>query len=234
MENDKNTTNDELETKDTVQTENSNGQQSNDEDESKSTTKNNGTASKTFSQEQVTAMMAKEKKQGKASVYKELGIDPNDSNMVSMFKAFIESQKTEEQKQQEQSATNAATNAAKYAEIESRAKIAEAKVDAMQLGVLPQYVDDVVTLVLARQSEDVDIKTEVSQLKSKYPFWFGGQPSGEATKTSTDSSTGQKGTGSSVKTSSKAASSGEEKGLGSRLAAQRRGNTSNSSKSYWS
>lgn len=230
MENDKNTTNDELETKDTAQTENSNGQQSNGEDESKSTTKNNGTTSKTFSQEQVTAMMAKEKKQGKASVYKELGIDPNDSNMVSMFKAFIESQKTDEQKQHEQ----AATNAAKYAEIESRAKIAEAKVDAMQLGVLPQYVDDVVTLVLAKQSEDADIKTEVSQLKSKYPFWFGGQPSGEATKTSTDSSTGQKGTGSSVKTSSKAASSGEEKGLGSRLAAQRRGNTSNSSKSYWS
>ena len=230
MENDKNTTNDELETKDTAQTENSNGQQSNGEDESKSATKNNGTTSKTFSQEQVTAMMAKEKKQGRASVYKELGINPDDSNMVSMFKSFIESQKTEEQKQQEQ----AATNAAKYAEIESRAKIAEAKVDAMQLGVLPQYVDDVVTLVLAKQSEDADIKTEVSQLKSKYPFWFGGQPSGEATKTSTDSSTGQKGTGSSVKTSSKAASSGEEKGLGSRLAAQRRGNTSNSSKSYWS
>lgn len=230
MENDKNTTNDELETKDTAQTENSNGQQSNSEDESKSTIKNNGTTSKTFSQEQVTAMMAKEKKQGRASVYKELGINPDDSNMVSMFKSFIESQKTEEQKQQEQ----AATNAAKYAEIESRAKIAEAKVDAMQLGVLPQYVDDVVTLVLAKQSEDADIKTEVSQLKSKYPFWFGGQPSGEATKTSTDSSTGQKGTGSSVKTSSKAASSGEEKGLGSRLAAQRRGNTSNSSKSYWS
>lgn len=230
MENDKNTTNDELETKDTAQTENSNGQQSNGEDESKSTTKSNGTTSKTFSQEQVTAMMAKEKKQGRASVYKELGIDPNDSNMVLMFKSFIESQKTDEEKQQEQ----AATNAAKYAEIESRAKIAEAKVDAMQLGVLPQYVDDVVTLVLAKQSEDTDIKTEVSQLKSKYPFWFGGQPSGEATKTSTDSSTGQKGTGSSVKTSSKAASSGEEKGLGSRLAAQRRGNTSNSSKSYWS
>lgn len=230
MENDKNTTNDELETKDTAQTENSNGQQSNGEDESKSTTKNNSTTSKTFSQEQVTAMMAKEKKQGRASVYKELGINPDDSNMVSMFKSFIESQKTEEQKQQEQ----AATNAAKYAEIESRAKIAEAKVDAMQLGVLPQYVDDVVTLVLAKQSEDADIKTEVSQLKSKYPFWFGGQPSGEATKTSTDSSTGQKGTGSSVKTGSKAASSGEEKGLGSRLAAQRRGNTSNSSKSYWS
>lgn len=230
MENDKNTTNDELETKDTAQIESSNGQQSKGEDESKRTTKNNGTISKTFSQEQVTAMMAKEKKQGRASVYKELGIDPNDSNMVLMLKSFIESQKTEEEKQQEQ----AATNAAKYAEIESRAKIAEAKVDAMQLGVLPQYVDDVVTLVLAKQSEDADIKTEVSQLKSKYPFWFGGQPSGETTKTSTDSSTGQKGTGSSVKTSSKAASSGEEKGLGSRLAAQRRGNTSNSSKSYWS
>lgn len=230
MENDKNTTNDELETKGAAQTEGSDNQHSNNPDESKSTTKNDGTNSKTFSQEQVTAMMAKEKKQGRASVYKEFGIDPNDSNMVLMFKSFIESQKTEEEKQQEQ----AATNAAKYAEIESRAKIAEAKVDAMQLGVLPQYVDDVVTLVLAKQSEDADIKTEVSQLKSKYPFWFGGQPSGETTKTSTDSSTGQKGTGSSVKTSSKAASSGEEKGLGSRLAAQRRGNTSNSSKSYWS
>lgn len=229
MENDKNTINDELETKGAVQTESSDNQQSNG-DENKSTTKNNGTNSKTFSQEQVTAMMAKEKKQGRASVYKEFGIDPNDGNMVSMFKAFIESQKTEEQKQQEQ----AATNAAKYAEIESRAKIAEAKVDAMQLGVLPQYVDDVVTLVLAKQSEDGDIKTEVGQLKSKYPFWFGGQPSDNASKASNGSSTGQKGTGSSVKTSSKSASSGEEKGLGSRLAAQRRGNTSSSSKSYWS
>lgn len=230
MENDKNTTNDELETKGAAQTESSDNQQPNGSDENKGATKNNSTNSKTFNQEQVTAMMAKEKKQGRASVYKEFGIDPNDGNMVSMFKAFIESQKTEEQKQQEQ----AATNAAKYAEIESRAKIAEAKVDAMQLGVLPQYVDDVVTLVLAKQSEDGDIKTEVGQLKSKYPFWFGEQSNNDTAKTNTGSSTGQKGTGSSVKTSSKSVSSGEEKGLGSRLAAQRRGNTSSSSKSYWS
>ena len=71
-------------------------------------------------------MMTKEKKQGREAAYREMGIDPNDTKMVSMFKAFIESQKSDEQKANEA----AAQNAAKIAEAERRANLAEAKAEA--------------------------------------------------------------------------------------------------------
>ena len=50
-----------------------------------------GSGEKSFTQKQVSSMMAKEKKQGREAAYREMGIDPNDSKMVNMFKAFINS-----------------------------------------------------------------------------------------------------------------------------------------------
>ena len=86
--------------------------------------------SKSFTQEQVNEMIASEKKQGKTAALKELGIDPNDTKMVAMMKAFIESQKTDEQKEVE----TQLAEAAKLAEANQRVLIAEAKAEAMQLG----------------------------------------------------------------------------------------------------
>lgn len=180
---------------------------------------------KTFTQRQVSAMMSKEKKQGREAAYREMGIDPNDAKMVSMFKAFIESQKTDEQKANE----IAAQQAAKIAEAEERAKIAEAKAEVMQLGILPQYADDAVTLVLAK-SKDTDIKSVVEELKTKYPIWFNASANGS----DNNNSTGQKGTGSSVKNDNKGGSGNDNKGLGARLAAQRRTQSGTNKKSFWS
>ena len=180
---------------------------------------------KTFTQRQVSAMMSKEKKQGREAAYREMGIDPSDAKMVSMFKAFIESQKTDEQKANE----IAAQQAAKIAEAEERAKIAEAKAEAMQLGILPQYADDAVILVLTK-SKDTDIKSVVEELKTKYPIWFNASDSGS----DNNNSTGQKGTGSSVKNDNKGGSGNDNKGLGARLAAQRRTQNGANKKSFWS
>ena len=189
-----------------------------------------GKGGKTFTQDQVTRMMAREKNQGRNAVYKELGIDPKDTKTVSMFKAFIESQKTDEQKAVEKESENQA----KVTEAEQRAQVAEAKAEAMMLGVKPQYVDDVVTLALAKMTEDSDLKTVIGEFKTKYPVWFG-ESSEEDDKNKDKgngkSKTGQKGTGSSVKTSKEDKGKGEEKGLGARLAAQRRGTGKKSS--YW-
>lgn len=182
---------------------------------------------KTFTQRQVSAMMSKEKKQGREAAYREMGIDPNDAKMVSMFKAFIESQKTDEQKANE----IAAQQAAKIAEAEERAKIAEAKAEAMQLGILPQYADDAVTLVLAK-SKDADIKSVVEELKTKYPIWFDASANGSGSDN--NNSTGQKGTGSSVKNDNKGGNGNDNKGLGARLAAQRRTQSGANKKSFWS
>lgn len=180
---------------------------------------------KTFSQAQVNKMMTREKNQGRNAALKELGIDPKDSKAIAMVKAMIESQKTEEQKQAEKDAE--AQNKAK--EAEQRAQVAEAKAEAMMLGVKTQYVDDVVTLALAKMTEESDLKTIIGEFKTKYPVWFGESEKEDSKDDKGKGKTGQKGTGSTVKTEKEKGS--ESKGLGARLAAQRKSGSKKSS--YW-
>ena len=177
---------------------------------------------KTFTQAEVSRMMTKEKQQGRAAAYKELGIDPSDTNTVSMFKAFIEAQKTSEQKANEQKAESDA----KLAQAVEKARIAEAKATALKLGVKSEYVDDVVTLAITKVTDDNDVDAVINDFKSKYTFWFTGSSDDE------ENSVGKKGTGSSVggkKSSSKGGDS--VKGIGKRLAAARK--TNNTKNSYW-
>lgn len=183
---------------------------------------------KTFSQAQVNKMMTREKNQGRNAALKELGIDPKDSKAMAAVKAFIESQKTDEQKQAEKDAE--AQNKAR--EAEQRAQVAEAKAEAMMLGVKTQYVDDVVTLALAKMTEDSDLKTIIGEFKTKYPVWFGesDKEDDKDDKGKGKGKTGQKGTGSTVKSTEKEKDS-DNKSLGARLAAQRKSGGKKSS--YW-
>lgn len=186
-----------------------------------------GKSGRIFTQEQVNKMMTREKNQGRSAALKELGIDPKDSKMVAMVKALIDSQKTDQQKAAEKDAENQS----KMNEAEQRAQVAEAKAEAMMLGVKTQYVDDVVTLALAKMTEDSDLKTIIGEFKTKYPIWFGSDDDDGKDNGKDKGKTGRKGTGSSVKTSKESKGKGEEKGLGARLAAQRRGTGRKSS--YW-
>lgn len=192
---------------------------------------NKETKGKTFTQEQVSKMMTREKNQGRNAAYKELGIDPKDTKMVKMFKAFVDSQKTDDQKKAEEESENQT----KINEAEQRAMVAEAKAEAMMLGVKSQYVEDVVTLALAKMTDDSDLKTIIGEFKTKYPVWFGESEEDDDKDKKDDKSknkTGQKGTGSSVKNSDKdKKGEDDKKGLGARLAAQRK--TSNKKSSYW-
>lgn len=173
---------------------------------------------KTFTQEQVNAMMTKEKKQGRNSVYNELGINPKDEKQLAMIKAFVDSQKTEEDKKAEAEQT--------AFEQEKALAIANAKVEIMKQGVKSQYVDDAVSLVMSQLNEDNDVASVLGSFKAKYPIWF------EPEKNDDDKqSVGKKGTGSSIKGDKKGSSSKEDRSLGSRLAAQRKGNSKKSS--YW-
>ena len=176
---------------------------------------------KTFTQAQVNRMMTKEKNQGRNSVYNELGIKPGDKKTLAMIKSFIESQKTDEQK-----AAEAEQNSNKELEEANRKVIiAEAKAEAMMLGIKKQYVDDAVTLVISKiENEETDAKTALGELKSKYPVWF--------EKDDDKNSTGKKGTGSSVKTKGGNGSKrdSEEQSLGARLAAKRKSGVKSS---YW-
>ena len=178
---------------------------------------------KTFTQAEVNRMMTKEKQQGRASAYKELGIDPSDTSTVSMFKAFIEAQKSSEQKANEKQAESDA----KLAQAMEKARVAEAKATALKLGAKADCVDDVVALAITKVTDDDDVDSVITNFKSKYPFWFT-----DSSDEGSDNPVGKKGTGSSIsgkKTSSKGSDS--TKGIGKRLAAARK--TNNTKSSYW-
>lgn len=186
-------------------------------------------AEKTFTQAEVNKMMAREKHQGVNSVYNELGIKPGDKKTLSAIKEYLASQKSEEQKALEAEAAQAS----EIAKANERAAIAEAKAEAMMIGVQTQFVEDATTLALAKvAAEDgTDIKTALGELKTKYPIWFGAakEDSEEDKKDTGKSKVGQKGTGSSVKASEKD-KGGEAKSLGARLAAKKHGTAKST---YW-
>lgn len=180
---------------------------------------------KTFTQAQVTSMMAKEKRQGRAAALRELGINPNDKKAVKMVQAILASQKDDDD-------GLAAEVDTKVAEAEAKAMRAECKAEAMVLGVKAEYVDDVIVLAMAKMDEDSDFKTVIGEIKTKYPTFFGievdtddknDKSKGKDKDDETKGATGKKGTGASMKNFGKDDKGEGTKSLGSRLAAQRNG-----------
>lgn len=202
------------------------------------------TTEKMFSQAQVNHMMANEKKQGRAAAFNEMGInlsDPNAANMINMFKAFVSSMKTDEQKAQEHTAAQQIA----LAESQSKLQRAELKAEALQLGANPEFVDDIVTIAVSKMSDKTDAKTVIGELKTKYSVWFTptasednddkskGQKQQNNNQQNNNGVTGQNGTGTSVGNGSKKAGTDKgTSGLGARLAAQR--NQATQKKSFWS
>lgn len=205
-----------------------NGQNTNNHDDDNNGTnasntddnKDRNKGGKLFTQKEVNRFTAREKEQGRNSVYKALGLDPKDKKTIEAVKSFIESQKTEEQKNAEREAENNT----KLLELEQRAMLAEAKAEVMALGVKGQFVDDAVTLTLAKVNDNNDLKTVISSFRDKYPIWF--KPSEDD-----KGSVGQRGTGSSVNNSNETNDGKHKNGLGARLATQRCGIHKKSS--YW-
>ena len=202
-----------------------------------------------FTQDEVSRMMAKEKHQGRNAVYRELGIDPDDTSAVQMFKAFIEANKTDEQKRAEQEKQQKDA----MSDMSDKLRAAEAKATLMQAGVSADYVDDAVIIALSRvgANENLDIETVAKDLKSKYPVWFGvteGTDGGDGTDgddngasgthesddtegDGDNKTTGKKGTGKAASSGTKTLSKEGISGIGKRLAEARRENTVKSS--FW-
>lgn len=177
---------------------------------------------RTFTQSEVTSMMAKEKGQGRNSVYNELGIDPNDAETIALVKQIAAAKVTGASV-----ATAASDVEQRLLAMEQRALIAEMKTEALAQGAGAQYVDDVVTLAQAKLDADqnADFKTVLGEIRAKYPTLFGTVQTGSADEA------GMRGTGSSV-SASQGGSGSDDKlgaGLGQRLAAQRRSSASKSS-----
>lgn len=129
---------------------------------------------KTFTQSDVNRMLKAEKEAAKKALLKELGVEDAKSakDGLAKYKEILEKDKTEGQK-----ATEALSTETKAKEAaEARAVLAEAKVEVLSAGCRPEYLDDVITLAMARVTDDKDIKAVVADMKkdSKYAAFFGG------------------------------------------------------------
>lgn len=129
---------------------------------------------KTFTQEEVNTMMAAEKRQGKNSVLKELGLNPEDKDALKNLKTLLEGQKTDTQRLTDN--LKAETEAKSAAE--ARALIAERKLMVLASGCLPDFVEEVTALAAAKTSDAVPFETALKQVREKCAAFFGEQGNG--------------------------------------------------------
>lgn len=193
--------------------EGSNNQQQNQQ--SQQNNQNQQQEGKTYTQEQINSMMAKEKRTARQAILKELGLEYKDdkdfTTQMANIKKTIDAGKTQQQLDSE------AKKAAETARDEATAKATqlEMKVAALSAGVNPEYVDDIITLAASKVTEEKPIEKVVEEMKTKYPTMFG--------ETQKSSGTGGSNRGSNRKTS--------EEGLGARLAKSHK--TSGGKSSYF-
>lgn len=167
---------------------------------------------KNYTQAQINAMMANEKRTARQALLKELGFEVGDdqsyTTTVANIKKTLDAGKTQQQLDQE--AKNKAEGKAKDAT--ARAELAEMKVSALTAGVNPKRLDDMIILAQAKIVKGQTADQAFADLKKDYPDAFGAEASG--------------GTGSHVNPAKKTGDDGENRG--SRLAKQNKSSVKSS------
>lgn len=166
-----------------------------------------GSDGKVFTQAELNRIAAQEKRQGMASVLKSLGFEKEED-----AKAFVEQyRKAEEEKKDELQKAQESIDAEKKAkaDAERKADLLDKKFKVVSAGVSADKADDVVTLALAKVTEDKDFDTVLEELKTAYPVFF-------------ETATADKGTGSGGTPPRATNKSTTDSGIGKRLAEQRK------------
>lgn len=154
----------------TQTTENSNNTA---EAETKETGSETKEATKSYTQEQLNSMMAREKRTARQAILKELGVDAKDEKgftaAIAEIKKTLDAGKTQQQLDAE-----AKKNAEdKLAESEAKNARLELKVAALAAGAKAEALDDVITLAVSKISDSEPAEKVLKDLKTKYPTLFG-------------------------------------------------------------
>ena len=179
---------------------------------------------KKFTQAEMTATAAKEKKQGRAAAFREMGFksEKEAKAQLEAFRKYQESQLTPEQK------TAAQIQQANddKSEAEKRAEAAENKLAAIQAGVKKDAVDDAVAIAMMKVEDGKSLEDVLGEMKTqpRYKGFFDGSEDD-------DDNGGKGGTGTSVRHKS---SKKDEDGIGKRLGqAQVNGNATAKKSSFF-
>lgn len=128
---------------------------------------------KTFTQEEVNGLVAKEVKKAQEKIFKSLGFEDVKSakDGLKQLKEWQDSQKTEAEKKAEAIADKEKQLEAVILEN----KQLTAKYAALTLGVRSDAVDDVIALSQSKVTDDVTINDAIAEVLEKYPQ-FGNVP----------------------------------------------------------
>lgn len=196
----------------------------NDDDDSDEGDKDSKDNEKKFTQADMTATAAKEKKQGRAAAFREMGFksEKEAKAQLEAFRKYQESQLTPEQKTAAkiQQANDGKSDA------EKRAEAAENKLAAIQAGVKKDAVDDAVAIAMMKVEDGKSLEDVLGEMKTqpRYKGFFDGSDDD-------DDKGGKSGTGTSVRHKS---SKKDEDGIGKRLGqAQVNGNGAIKKSSYF-
>lgn len=124
---------------------------------------------KTFTQDDVNSIAAREAKKAQEKLFKELGIEDFDNAKEGMkkFQEWQEAQKTDAEKQAEK-----LQNLEKDSlEKDKTIKTLEARLSARNAGVVADSVEDVVALAERLVSEETSIDDAIKQVIEKYPHF---------------------------------------------------------------
>lgn len=131
---------------------------------------------KSYTQEQLNAMMAAEKRTARQALLKELGFTVEDDksfkDTMAGIKQTLDANKTQAQKDAE--ARKLAED--NLAAAEARANQLNMKVSLLSAGVQAQYLDDVITIAVSKVTESNPIEKVIEDLKQRYPMFFSGSP----------------------------------------------------------
>lgn len=153
-----------------------------------------GSGTKTFTQDEVNTIGAREKSQGKNSILKIFGCADEKAAKAEAeeFKKWKESQKTEEEKKSEEKKKLEDS----ASESEKRAIAAENKLAALKAGVNSDSVDDALAIALLKVTDDKTLDKVFEEMKkeSRYSGFFGTGSSLGGTGSSADHNRGGQGT----------------------------------------
>lgn len=171
-----------------------------------------------FTQEQVNGIIASEKRKNNAALLKDLGFEnlEDAKNAIAEYNAAKEKQKDDTTKAQEKAEQ---LQREKDAELAKATKL-ENKLTAINKGCDPKNADDVVTLAMAKVTDDVDFEAALEEVKKLYPAMF-------------ESSNNNGGTGHGGNPPRGRMTSGDTEGIGKRLAEQRKKDNSTKKNSYF-
>lgn len=173
---------------------------------------------KTYTEKEYQAAIKRAKRQGKNSVVKKFGFESEEEleESVTAFQDIIDKNKEPDEKNKEK----LSKEEKKRLSAEERAEIAEAKLEAVKMGVNPDYIEEVLVIASAKKTEDNTYDEIFEEIKEteKYDVFFGESNSsgGDGNKNTNDG-----GTGSSMKGKDKGSEDGEEESIGAKLGAQK-------------